>query len=797
MRLEPQLGVLVVTFLAVGEWESRLQWRSLSVREERRWLGHSVLYLAGLGLSWGLLRVSGVAMASLVWESPFGLLNSRALPAPLAWVLAIVLLDLARYCIHFAHHHVSALWRLHTVHHSDPELDLSTGLRTHPLDSVIVQAAYLGVVAVLAPPLGAVVLAECLSCFQVFFTHANARLPESLETPLRRFFVTPDMHRIHHSELEAEQQGNFGDLFSWWDRLFGTYIAASEGGPSGLVPGLRGLQSGRSLDLKFMLSLPFVPTSDRPQSGPSPILRAVLLSALAALELIGLQLTLDQRVILDSTRWWARVLWYYPDLFNIALLCAGSMAVLTRRPLAEAVRASRRDLTPSGAGRFLGAHILLSLLFYGLSLVGFQEGAAGGAWADLWFLSWAACGLLVVAAWGCALARPGLWASFLKAGSRGILWGLALGGSVWLGAQYLTEGFFEFGRVPTLMAVAAILRATGHSAFFTEEPARIGIDGFSVRMSAGCFGYEGVALVIAFTLAYSLAVRKELLFPRSLLLIPLAVGASLTMNVFRVTSLILIGAYRGKYAIEGFHSVAGWLYFAAIAAGIVMLSQTRWFAKDPQMTVSTQSSSNPAAPYLMPLLVLLATAMVTRIFTGGFDLLYPLRAVFVGAVLVFYRKRIAELGWRGSAWAALPGALIFLGWMALEPAPTPSAIVTGLAQLPGWAAVGWLAFRVIGSSLTVPFAEELAFRGYLMRKLTSADFESVPEGRASLVALVVSSLMFGMMHGRVLAGTLSGVALALTFSKRGRLADAVVAHGVANALIAVYALTTQQWSVWD
>jgi CAAX prenyl protease-like protein len=166
-------------------------------------------------------------------------------------------------------------------------------------------------------------------------------------------------------------------------------------------------------------------------------------------------------------------------------------------------------------------------------------------------------------------------------------------------------------------------------------------------------------------------------------------------------------------------------------------------------------------------------------------------------VLAIYRHHIAELGWRGSAWAALPGALIFFGWMALEPARAESAIPTGLAQLPGWAAVGWLAFRVVGSSMTVPLAEELAFRGYVIRKLTSSDFEAVPNGRSSAIALIVSSLMFGAMHGRFLAGTLAGVALALTVTRRGRLADAVVAHGTANALIAGYVLATQRWSLWD
>ena len=528
------------------------------------------------------------------------------------------------------------------------------------------------------------------------------------------------------------------------------------------------------------------------------LIKVALLCALAALELLLLQLRLDQKVILDSPRWWAQILWYYPTLFNVGLLCVGAMAVLSRRHLADLARSWRQDEAPWGsASRYLVAHVVFIGFFYGLSVAGFQRGVAASDNASWWLLAWLSCGCLAVAAWLCALARPELWMNYLRNGGRSLVWGLALGCSVWLGAQFLTQGLFEFGRVPTLMAIAALLRATGHEASFTQEPAAIRIEGFGVRMSSACFGYEGIALVLVFSAVYLLALRKELAFPRSLLLVVLAAGVSWGMNVLRVTALVLIGTYQGKYAIEGFHSVAGWLYFAAIAAGIVLLSQQSWFAKDRQESPVGSDAPNPAAPYLLPMLVLLATAMITRIFTDDFDLLYPLRAVLVGAVLLLYRHRIAELGWRGSAWAALPGALIFFGWMALEPEPAQSAIPTGLAQLPGWAAVGWLAFRAVGSSLTVPLAEELAFRGYVIRKLTSSNFEAVPDGRASLLALILSSLMFGLMHGRFLAGTLAGVALALTLSRRGRLADAVVAHGTANALIAVYALSTQRWSVWD
>jgi sterol desaturase/sphingolipid hydroxylase (fatty acid hydroxylase superfamily) len=258
LSLHPSWIVLAASFLAIGEWESLARRRVLTAPEERRWLGHLVLFVTGFVIVWLLLPVTSVALAVLSSENRFGLLNRPGLGRPVAWILTVVLLDLSRYAWHYAHHRIPFLWRLHRVHHSDRDLDLSTGFRAHPLESLVQQSGHLAAIALLAPPAGAVVLTECLFCFQSFFAHANAALPPRLETVLRRFFVTPDMHRIHHSEQGAEMDRNFGDLFPWWDHLFRTYLHAPAAGQAALVPGLRGLQDGRNAGLWFMLSLPFV-----------------------------------------------------------------------------------------------------------------------------------------------------------------------------------------------------------------------------------------------------------------------------------------------------------------------------------------------------------------------------------------------------------------------------------------------------------------------------------------------------------------------------------------------------------
>ena len=249
--------MFVAAFLGFAVWESVRPKRSLSSSLERRWGKHGLILITCTAISVGLYRISPVVMAASVAGSRFGLLNKPWLPFAARCVLAVLVLDLVRYSTHRVNHAVALLWRVHQVHHSDPEFDVSTGVRVHPIEVILTQGAYLGAVAILAPPLVGVLIAELLSAFQSFFSHANASLPQWVDKPLRAVFVTPNMHRIHHSEEVAEQYKNLGDIFPWWDQLFGTYAATPAAGEEGIVTGLKGLQNERSLDVAFMLAQPF------------------------------------------------------------------------------------------------------------------------------------------------------------------------------------------------------------------------------------------------------------------------------------------------------------------------------------------------------------------------------------------------------------------------------------------------------------------------------------------------------------------------------------------------------------
>jgi sterol desaturase/sphingolipid hydroxylase (fatty acid hydroxylase superfamily) len=221
-------------------------------------------------VSVGLYRASPVVVAVAFAGSRYGLLNKSWIPFVGRCILAILLLDFVKYGVHRAFHAVSFLWRVHRVHHSDPDFDVSTAARVHPIEVVVLQGAYFAAIAIFAPPVIGVLIAELLSAFESFFGHANASLPGWVEKPLRLVLVTPDMHRIHHSEEVEEQYTNYGDCFPWWDRLFRTYLEQPAAGPQEIVVGLKGYQNEASLGVGFMLSQPFLREKASPVASAEP-----------------------------------------------------------------------------------------------------------------------------------------------------------------------------------------------------------------------------------------------------------------------------------------------------------------------------------------------------------------------------------------------------------------------------------------------------------------------------------------------------------------------------------------------
>jgi exosortase E/protease (VPEID-CTERM system) len=331
--------------------------------------------------------------------------------------------------------------------------------------------------------------------------------------------------------------------------------------------------------------------------------------------------------------------------------------------------------------------------------------------------------------------------------------------------------------------------------------ATLSVEGFAVVIAPICSGYEGIGLLSILVLAYLVMFRNELRFPHVLALLPIGIALSWLANVLRLSVLMLVGArWSSELALGSFHSKAGWVLFCGIALGLVTVARrTAIFHRDLPIH-DLRDTWNPTAAYLTPLLALVSAHLATGLFTTGFPLLYPVGVVAGAALLCWHRLTYSRLLRPSWSWGACTiGVAAFLLWIALEPAPDPTAIddwQLAFASLPVPVAALWLLFRVLGSVLIVPVAEELAFRGYLLRRLLSADFTSVPLSRFGWVSFLVSSAAFGLLHDRWFAGILAGMLFGLAQYRRGRLSDAVLAHAVTNLLVALHAIGWNQWSLW-
>lgn len=250
-------ALLLVSFTLVALWETFQPRKHLTTPTGRRWASNSAITLLFATPTTLLVRISNILLAVAVAHSRYGLLNREAVPLWIRCVLAILALDLFRYGAHRLYHSIPALWRVHQVHHADPDFDWSTSFLFHPGEFLLSQLAYLGAIAILAPPVIAVLGLEVIMVAQNLFVHANVRLSPWLDGALRQVVVTPDMHRVHHSDEFAEQNANFGDVFSLWDRIFGTYVAQPAAGHEAMGIGLRELALDRGLNLWQMLALPF------------------------------------------------------------------------------------------------------------------------------------------------------------------------------------------------------------------------------------------------------------------------------------------------------------------------------------------------------------------------------------------------------------------------------------------------------------------------------------------------------------------------------------------------------------
>ncbi len=257
-EIQLRAGAFIVVLSAMAAWEWWAPCRVLTVAKWLRWRSNLALVVLNSVILRLLFPAAAVGMAHFAERHAWGVLNYLHLPPWLAALLAVIALDFAIWLQHVMVHAIPLLWRLHRVHHADLDFDLTTGVRFHPLEIVLSMLVKFAAIALIGPPVAAVIVFEVLLNATAMFNHGNVSLPARLERALRTLLVTPDMHRVHHSVEDDESNSNFGFSLSCWDRLFGTYRERSRAGQQGMSIGIRNFRSVREVNsLAGMLAMPF------------------------------------------------------------------------------------------------------------------------------------------------------------------------------------------------------------------------------------------------------------------------------------------------------------------------------------------------------------------------------------------------------------------------------------------------------------------------------------------------------------------------------------------------------------
>ncbi|HVJ74806.1 MAG TPA: sterol desaturase family protein [Casimicrobiaceae bacterium] len=249
-------GALVVGFAAVATWETVGAARAPRAPLRSRWTANLALLAVNHGVLPFLVPLSNAGAAWFAAGHGLGLFHAMEVPSLVAFTATLIILDGTRFALHRLFHQVPWLWRLHRVHHSDVDFDLTVGLRFHPVEALLVNAALVAVVLALGAPFWAVVASDALTIAHGLFAHGNVALPPAVDRVLRRLVVTPAMHTTHHSVERDEAGSNLGSVLPWWDHLFGTYRERPRAGEA-IVFGLDDERDAGRLGIARLLALPF------------------------------------------------------------------------------------------------------------------------------------------------------------------------------------------------------------------------------------------------------------------------------------------------------------------------------------------------------------------------------------------------------------------------------------------------------------------------------------------------------------------------------------------------------------
>ena len=286
------------------------------------------------------------------------------------------------------------------------------------------------------------------------------------------------------------------------------------------------------------------------------------------------------------------------------------------------------------------------------------------------------------------------------------------------------------------------------------------------------------------------------------------------LNSFRIVLLITIGHYLSPdIALNGFHSVAGWLNLIIILSlSIFILNKFSFFINQSHNLIISRVNISifNERSLLLPLVILITSSLLTKAFTADFQWLYPISIGITTFSLIFFNKYLKKIVIIPSYASIFMGIIIFIVWIYLIP-PNQDLNRDFLDKIqiaPIGVQLLWLFFRIIGASMIVPIVEELAFRGYLLPNLQNWFESNVAESISArfstnqihsfsvILSLTITSILFGLLHSEVLAGCIAGLGYGLIYLYRRKLIDSICAHSITNALLVLDVIYFGNWSYW-
>ena len=463
---------------------------------------------------------------------------------------------------------------------------------------------------------------------------------------------------------------------------------------------------------------------------------------------------------------------------------------------------ARVDLVPLPSWKPWPAIVLQPLAFAVTAVLAYRvlgDGAPPASTSGVALVLASAAATAFLAVW--ISAPPSWFAAVLLRGWGYPLLAVAVGVLAWRAAAGAEDlwGILSGG---TLKCAALLLRLVSPHVTVGPEPDLIAFGDFRVRVTQVCSGADGIGLVVLFQAIWIALARERLRPTRALLLIPLGVVLAFAANVVRIAALLWVGGSgEVALAVGGLHSKLGWILFIGIALGTITIAERiPWFRRsNGEHRTEGEAVPAAAAAYVAPLIAALVAALVTSIWSNaGLDRWYVVRILAASGILWLVRRDLPRPSLSRSWLPLVAAAIVCAAWVGGVRADGPAAdrlfaAVQALGPVERWS---WILVRILGSCVVIPVVEELAFRGFLLRWLISPDFEHVPPRAWTWPALLLSSLAFGALHRHWIVGALAGVAFAMVLLRRGRLSDAILAHGLTNAGIALAVLSFGRWDLW-